>query len=76
MKKPNINILGHDLFEWIEVEGLEAQQAKEAYENMIDALLAVNHAIENCKGNSGAVYLGDRLEYGIRETLKKAGCTE
>lgn len=55
------------------VQGLDPWDTQEAYEEMIDALIGVQYAIEECKLDNGGVAIGDRLESRIKEALKKAG---
>lgn len=39
----------------------------------IDVLISVQHSIDNCRADSGAVYLGDKTEKDVRKALEKAG---
>ena len=69
MKKPKIYSIGHDIVEWFEVEGLTQREVREAYSEMIDALVEVIKQIESDP------YTTPDLEKS-EQALKKAGCTE
>ena len=68
MKKPEMNINGHDIIEWFEVEGLTPKETKEAYSEMIDALILARGALIGAGFTHEGLVLND-----IDKALKKAG---
>ena len=79
MKKPEMNINGHDIIEWFEVEGITPEETKEAYSEMIDALIECHEYIDiQCKfqDDDNMKQVACKLRKDIGQALEKAGVTD